>query len=455
MESRAASGVASTARFVHLCVRITREWVTCTGGKGSGPVSTMATNPGIALPVYRGAAVSASAARTKPRVAVNPVVRAALYFFVFSIPFELPKVALPVEIPTLTGAIFLLATLLQPSASYRRIPGAVMWFVVYLWMFGLSTLVNRSPLATPVLTLFLLMLQLVLVLWAASNLLRDPRVMRGVIITLALAVALRATLQVLGIGATTKELWTGGERVSAFGQNANLASIIMSVGTVMMLSLRPRIVTWPLAAIGAWAVLQTGSRGGLACLVAGLLIWAIMSGRTVGARVRGFAFGLLAVALLGVGVLRSDMLRNRILAAEGGRLAGRERIYPAVLSMISERPVFGWGPVENQVEIATRIEEVRKDRRDAHNLVLDLLSATGVAGAIPFLLGMGVCVLSAFHARRGPYGALPLALSGVTFVGCMSGTWIAAKVLWLTFAIALAAGATAPRHLPRNARMSS
>jgi O-antigen ligase len=405
--------------------------------------------------VYAPAAAPASVARTKPRSAINPVVRVAFYFFVLSIPFEMPKAAIPLEIPTLTGALFLLATLLQPVASYRRIPGAVMWFFVYLWMFGLSTLVNRSQDTGPVVVLFLLMLQLLLLLWAGSNLLRDPRVMRGVIITLAFAVALRAGLQELGIGATTKELWTGGERVSAFGQNPNLASIIMTVGAVMMLSLRPRVVTWPLAALIAWAITQTGSRGGLACFVIGMLVWALMSGRTMAARLRGLGVALVALALLSVTVLRSDMLRNRLLAAEEGRLAGRERIYPAVLSMISERPVLGWAPIENQVEIATRIGEQRKDRRDAHNIVLDLLSSTGLAGTIPFLLGMGMCLLSAWRARRGPYGSLPLALSAATFVGCMSGTWIAAKILWLTFAVALAAGALAPPRLARNGRIVS
>jgi O-antigen ligase len=413
----------------------------------------MTSNPGIApFPVY--ARATAAPAATAPS-AVNPVVRAALYLFVLSIPFEMPNRGIPVEIPTLTGAILLLATMLQPSVSYRRIPGAVMWFFVYLWMFGLSTLVNRSPHSGTVLNLFLLMLQLVFLLWAAANLLRERRVLRGVILTLALAVALRAGLQVLGIGATAREVWTGGERVSAFGQNPNLASIIMSVGTIMLLSLRPRIVMWPAAAVTAVAIIQTGSRGGLACLAVGLLVWAVMGARTIGARLRGLALGVVVLAALAFAVLRSDMLRTRLLAAEGGSLAGRERIYPAAIAMISERPVLGWGPIENQFEVAARIGEERKERRDAHNIVLDLLSSTGFVGTIPFLLGMGLCLLCAWRARRGPYGSLPLAISSVTFVGSMSGTWIASKILWLTFAVALAAGAAVAPRMARNGRLSS
>jgi O-antigen ligase len=395
----------------------------------------MTTNAGVAtFPAY-----VASGARS----VVNPLVRATFYFFVLSIPFEMPNRLFPVEIPTITGAIFLLATLLKPSVSYRRIPGAVLWFFGYLWMFGFSTLVNGSAQTILVLQLFLLMLELVFILWAAANLLRDPTVLRGVLITLAFAAAVRASLQVLGIGATAHQVWTGGDRITAFGQNANLSAIIMSVGALILLNLRPRILTWPIAAVAGLAIIQTGSRGGLICLVGGLLVWAIGAGRTVKARVRGLALGILVLGALAVGVLKSDMLRTRLLAAaEAGSLAGREHIYPAALSMISERPILGWGPIENQFEIGARIGEEKKDRRDAHNIVLDLMSSTGILGTIPFLIGYMLCIRGAWRARRGPPGILPLALIAVTFMGCMAGTWIASKILWLTFSIAVATGAS-------------
>ena len=404
----------------------------------------MATNAGVyPFPAY------APTARVVPkqRSAINVVVRAALYLFVLSIPFEMPNRVFPLEIPTCTGAIFLLATLLQPSASYKRIPGAAMWFFVYLWMFGFSTLINRSPHGLMVLTLFLLMLQLLLILWTASNLLRDRTVLRGTLIALAFAVAVRAALQVLGFGATAHVVWTGGERITAFGQNANLSAIILSAGALTLINLRPRIVTWPIAAMVGLAVIQTGSRGGLLCLIVGILTWAVGSGQTAGARLRGLALGLFALGVLGFGVLRSDMLRARLLAAaEAGSLAGRENIWPATLSMISERPVVGWGPIENQFEIAKRIGEEKKDRRDAHNIVLDLMSSTGVLGTIPFLIGYLLVLRSAWRARRGPCGILPMALMAITFMGCMSGTWIASKILWLVFSLAIAAGATAPHR---------
>jgi uncharacterized protein YneF (UPF0154 family) len=42
---------------------------------------------------------------------------------------------------------------------------------------------------------------------------------------------------------------------------------------------------------------------------------------------------------------------------------------------------------------------------------------------------------------------LPFALMVSVLVGCISGTWIASKVLWLVIAVALAGGAYVDRRL--------
>ena len=406
---------------------------------------TLVTRPVTSLPTPARAAPLPAAGTAQPLSGVNPVVRLAFYLFVFSIPFELPDArSIPVEIPTATGALLLLATMLNPSAAFRRIPGAVWCFTIYLWMFGAAFLANGGLHTDPAIEMFLILLQGVLLMWVGSNLLRDPRVLRGMLLTLAAACALRAGLQLLGIGATSYHVWTGGERVTAFGQNANIAAMILAAGVVTLLNLRPRLLTWPLAGVVAAAIIQTGSRGGLACVLVGVLAM-LWQGSTRAARVRNALVGLVAVVLLIVGALRSEMLRHRMEQAAEGGLAGRERIYPALLEMISERPLLGWGPIENQVEIAARIGELEKDRRDAHNLVLELLSTTGIAGTVPFLLGLLLVFRSAWRARRGALGLVPLAVLMAVSTGTISGTWIAAKILWLAFALALAAGALASR----------
>jgi O-antigen ligase len=392
------------------------------------------------------------AAALAPVGAINPVVRAGWYGFVASIPFELPHVDLPIEVPTLTGAVFLLTTLLHLGACYRRVPGALLWFTLYLWVMGISALVNGLEHGDQALSLGLWFAQLLLIFWAASNLLRREEVFRGTLIALALACAARSGIQVMGIATEVVPVWGGGERIVTLGQNPNLAAMILSAGLIAALSLRTAngrggvgrlLVTWtPAALIGA-AIIQTGSRGGVICAVMGLLVL-LFAGR---ARLGTIFLGFVAVGTLALGIARSDTLRRRFLSAEAGNLAGRERIYPAGLEMVRERPLIGWGPIDNMYELARRIDERKRPWRDMHNLVLELLTAAGAIGAIPFLIGLGLCVGAAWSARGTPRGAVPLALLGAIAFGTISGTWIVSKILWLALAIGTASGQAGRRYV--------
>jgi len=157
-----------------------------------------------------------------------------------------------------------------------------------------------------------------------------------------------------------------------------------------------------------------------------------LSGLTLWQRLRNGVAVLLAMAALAWGALHVPMMRNRFVEAAGGSLAGREQIYPVLLQMLIERPVLGWGPITNQFEIARRIHEKVRPRRDAHNLALEVVTTTGVVGAIPFFVGLWACFLA---ARRG---RAAFALFAEMMVGTTSGTWIASKLLWLVLALVLA-----------------
>src|SRR5205807_6837192 len=133
-------------------------------------------------------------AATRPTV--QPVVRWALHLFICSIPFEMPQRSLPIEIPTLVGCVFLLATLLDRRAAYRRIDVPLVAFTGYLWMFAVAALVNLSPHEPYVLKFFLEMLQVVLLFWTAANVMTDEPVRVTALRAFALACEARAALQV-------------------------------------------------------------------------------------------------------------------------------------------------------------------------------------------------------------------------------------------------------------------
>jgi O-antigen ligase len=407
-------------------------------------------------------------------VTVRPIVLWAFYLLVCSIPFELPDRPFPIEIPTLTAFIFLLATAFDLRACFARRPLAVTCFAVWLYLFAVAALwAGRDPAATALVTpdyraqvfkLFLQLLEAVLTFWAAYNVLRSPTVARRALLGFAVACSFRALLPLVGIARTARVQWGGAIRVSALDQNANNSAMILAAGLVALLGLeysmgRPAVrwrwLTWPVIGLLVVSVVDTGSRGGLVALAVGLVVFALGGQGNRWTRVRHAFVVACAVGLLVVATYTSDVMRKRFEdTLESGAAAGRERIYPALLEMFRQRPVLGWGPVNNKYELGLRLDERIRRRRDAHNLVLEVLTSTGLVGAVPFLAGVGLCVAAAWRARHRAHGILPSALAAVLLSNNMVGNWIDSKLLWLVLAYGLAsltyAQASAPARAPAD-----
>jgi len=240
---------------------------------------------------------------------------------------------------------------------------------------------------------------------------------------------------------------TGGQRLSAMGQNSNHAAMILGAGLIALVGLTygrynrgwwRRLVGAPLTALLAVAVADTGSRGGILALGLGTMAFMVQGG-TLGQRIRNMALTVLIIAAIGVAAFQSEVMRNRFMdTLETGTLTGRELIYPAVVGMIRDRPLFGWGPANNKYELGLRLDERVRRRRGTHNSVLEVLSATGVFATIPFLIGMWLCFRAAWRAREGPDGSLPLALIVTVMASNMSGDWFMTPLYWFALAYAVA-----------------
>jgi O-antigen ligase len=414
-------------------------------------------------------------------VPVRPLVRWAFYLLVCSLPFEFPDRPFPIEIPTATSLIFLLATPFALRACFGRRPVAFTCFAVWLYMFCVAAAwTGRNPAATELITsdypgqvfkLFLQLLEAVLVFWAAYNLLRSPTLARGALLSLAVACTVRALLPVLGVARTARVQWGGAIRVSALDQNANNSAMILAAGLLALIGLeygmerrafRLRWLTWPVIALLAASVVDTGSRGGLIALAVGLVVFALGGHGRRARRIQHALAVASAMGLLIFATYTSDVMRNRFeQTLESGAAAGRERIYPALLEMFRERPILGWGPVNNKYELGLRLDERIRRRRDAHNLILEVLTSTGLVGTVPFVAGLGLCLAAAWRARHRAHGMLPAALAAVLLVNNMSGNWVDSKLLWLVLAYGLASltyaestpaarppGERRPPHLP-------
>jgi O-antigen ligase len=377
------------------------------------------------------------------------LVRWVLYAFAFSLAFDAPG-QLPLEPSTVMGALFILATMLQPRACYGRRPAALWWFAGYLYVYWLAFVLTPSSNLPGAVRASLFYVHGLLILWAASNLMRHREVARRVLLTLVFAAAILAIMTILGLG-RIRETHSG--RAVVFGQDPNFAARSLSIGLLSVIglaygrphsALRPRFIAWPIAAVIAVAMILGASRGGLLALAFGLWTFSFL-GDTLGARVKNTTIALFAIGLCSWGALQSPLMKRRLAEAEAGDMAQRQEIFPASWQMFKERPLTGWGQ-SNQFVLARRLRlpPERWPTRDTHNLFLEILTGTGVMGTIPFLMGLWLCGWSAWKARRGPEGILPTAHCAALLMANLSVNFIMLKVHWLLLAYALASAAFVP-----------
>jgi O-antigen ligase len=396
---------------------------------------------------------------------VRPQLRWAFYALVASIPFERVDIGVPISAARIAGYGFFLIALLQPSISFRRPPAAFWCFATYVLIFALLMVFQPPELLEEILDRLLTLTQLLLLFWIAYNLMRYPRVAGGALLALGVSGAACALLQVAGLSAAE----AADERVAAFGQNPNELSSILALGLLALLGLcyrRERSalsfgLAWPLIAVLGMAIIQTSSRGGLLALGSGLVVFVGVAG-TRFAWIRRALFLVLGIALLvGLSYFSESNRRRWEETLIAGDLAHREILYPAAWQMFTEEPVAGWGPVTALYQLGGRTKFVNwpnpeESKRDTHNLALHVLTATGLLGTIPFVAGILLCVWSAFRARRGVEGILPLAMAISLLVSNMSGDRLYMKFHWLVLAYALASGyQVAVRRLPTRPPRSS
>jgi O-antigen ligase len=370
--------------------------------------------------------------------------------FVFSILFEEIALPIPLEAIQITGALLVMAVVfVQPDVGLRRPPLAFWCFVLYT-LVGIGTLLYyRQFFDEEIVAKQLKSLQLLLLFWISYNLMREERTARGALLSLVAGCAVLSVLQVYGLTSTTEKVLSKTSRFSAFGLGPGQLAGVLGLGLLAAFGLcyglkksaiTPRALIWPVFALIGMTLVKTGSRGPLIALAAGFLVFTLRKGTLI-TKVRN-AF----VVLLGIGLFLwiasySDIVKHRFeVTIEEGSMSARERIYPMAIQMFLEKPFVGWGPVANTWELGNRVQIPRYQRLDTHNLILYVITSAGIMGAIPFFTGIALCARSAFKARGGVHGVLPLAMTTAVLVADMSSSGLHWKQHWLIMAYALASG---------------
>ena len=375
------------------------------------------------------------------------VIRWLFYAFVLSLPFE-TVVEGVMEPTTILGALLFAGTLLQPGIFLRWPPKGFWCFIIYLYFYATLSLLEPSAYRTLSFFNVYLLTQLTLLGWIGFCLMRDPKTAERALLVFAAGCVVLAVLQITGIAARGVEADRAAiVRVTAFGFHPNNLARILMLGLLAILGVamarakslaRPLLLTSPLVILLCVALVQTGSRGGLLALGAGVMTLVLRRGTLVMKILNGAGLLLLLGVFL-FAAMQSDIMRSRFEETlEDGDLARRDLIYPTAFQMFQEKPWLGWGPVNSTFELGMRLGHPEEETKNPHNIILYGLVSTGVFGTIPLIVGLGFASANAWRTRNGPHGILPLALVVSVLIANMSGLWLFNKLHWLVMAYAMA-----------------
>jgi O-antigen ligase len=343
--------------------------------------------------------------------------------------------------------------------SFPRLPKAMWWFLGYLTVYVVSGIFIPAELLPSFLTRLLTLVQLLVLFWIASDLLQDEKMAQKVLFVFSISSVILAVSSLLHLfGAQLTQFGEG--RMTALEYNPGTLGVLMALSMITLLGLFLNTaskksfirnvlllaLSFPLLKV----MLDTGSRGALATLIAGCLVFVLPS---LNLKMR---FVAIAIALAGIGATLYMAVHNPDYSERWqqtyyeGNLSGRDRIYSAAMEMAAERLIVGWQPVVNWYELGARLGE---PLRDAHSLYLHLLLEVGLLGTVPFLIGLWLCTRSAWKARMGEFGPLPLALILAALTSNLTDTFIVRKPLWLILGLTLAVGSNPARGRAMIMRM--
>ena len=374
-------------------------------------------------------------------------IRWLFYAFVLSLPFE-TVVEGTMEPTTILGALLVAGTLLQPGIFLRWPPKGFWCFIIYLYLFVTISLLEPPAYRTISLFNIMLLSQLTLLGWIGFCLMRDPKTAERALLVFAIGCVILAALQITGVAARGVEADRAAiVRVTAFGFHPNNLARILMLGLLAIIGVamarakgmaRPLLITSPLVLLLCIALVQTGSRGGLLALGAGVMTLVLRRGTILMKVLNGMGL-LVLLGIFFLAAMQSDIMRSRFEETlEDGDLARRDLIYPTAFQMFQERPWMGWGPVNSTFELGMRLGHPEEETKNPHNIILYGLVSTGIIGTIPLLVGMGFAGANAWKTRNGPHGILPLAMVVSVLIANMSGLWLFNKLHWLVMSYAMA-----------------
>lgn len=381
----------------------------------------------------------------------------SLAVFVSLVPFEsLLTEQLPqFTVSKMAGWLFLGVALLNTGFIFFKPSRATLMFAGYLVIYALLGSIGPYGLTH---TLFRLstLIQMLVLFHILTRLLRDARAVTVLLYALWAATTIVAALQLAGVTGT---VYGSTDRLSVLGEDPNSAGAVLALGMVCALALLSngaiRARGWHAAAVigsipvVAWALVQTGSRGAVVSLAAGVTVLALVTTSRRG-KVKGMLLVVMALGLMlwltGMSQVATSRWERTIAS---GDTANRAEITVSAAEMFLERPFFGWGPTSNYDELGWRLGE--SEPRGTHNQFLGVLTEVGILGALPYAVGVLLCIWGGVNALGRRFDGVPLALLSAVMVVSLSLEWHNRKLYWVALAFAAASRARPTKRTNRLA----
>lgn len=270
---------------------------------------------------------------------------------------------------------------------------------------------------------------------------RTARVLGFTFLGATISLSLVANLGIGGAVGIAAAGRGGVERVGVLGMNLNYQAFLYAVAIIALLcrgiACWPRFggVDWVLAAGGAsmlLALVQTGSRGGLLTLTAGVAAALLIMFR--GRRWAAYAL-LVPLVLYGMGhaIMSSELIRARVeVTLYGGDMGARDVLAREAWEMLKERPLVGWGTKYVQ-ELGARLG---REHIATHNTYLQIASTFGLAGLVLWLWGLVSTALRLWRYHSDFWGATLLSVLAALTVAMVPGHYGYDPNVWILLALA-------------------
>ncbi len=369
--------------------------------------------------------------------------RIALCIYTFSINFEILELSGSglFSVAKLSAIIYL-STLIGDIQKFITIKGIKEYTRPIFILFGLisiMTLININDGDGSLFNIpFLLNIIFFIIIINHSRI--DPKAMQSAIIAFALGSILVAIFYYLKIGVSYEF-----GRVSIFGDNQNAIGVKQAISILICIyyglnlienkkKLLPLILLLG-TPLMFQLLLETGSRKAIIGVFLGVIIGILFL------KTKSFKFKLI-ILIGGVYIffsalellMNSEVLIKRLTAtAESGDLAGRDRIWKAILPLIADHPFFGVG------ESGFYIYSVKTfgAYNSPHNVLIEILAYSGIFGLYFYLKFLFKLITQSIKSlfKYKSWISLVLLIQVLGFI--IAGQALGSKVGWLVFSFVI------------------